>query len=924
MLLGDKHTSCCSCAKCVCGTKLPETVTLEIQGRFGPKEKYTDLVSASVKSTFGCGAQIRIKGPGGCETDARPLTREDIEIVSGGAGYAVLGRQQPSVTARMNYPQGYENDCPGDDITLTLAEGSDGGRPFWYVESVSGPSDCDLGGNDVYPITEFQEGTVVCSRPRYYRCGDGNFPDAVVVSKGYFYLPDASIVMVADIDIELSVREPGSGSGATITAVVDEDPESETFGQIVDVVVSGGEDYLAWVWRFPCDCGDRTMVLPQSLTDPCLYRDCRCPDQLGPWLINIAFESCHGGGAKAHATAPVGIQGVDDGGLVSVALDSGGSGYALLGRVAPLVDGLTGGSGTEATIATTLTKTAGACGHPVWSVSALAVTSGGHSYAVGNQVTLTTSDGTAESDGIAKVTATKTAQPTLAVGERDGTTFSVSVVSNGDTPQTWGVGSVTVGGTKAGFVEDEQLFVVAESPGAMLAGSDVRVSVDEDTGLITGVSVLDPGSFAIVGIIQSMSVMDGGAYYREDAGEPALTTPVIAVISQSLPSKGQNAEVVPVVDTSPDSYFFGQITDLVITKAGTDYLAASSLTNNCYEVRYPGPPVQKLDTNPQSKTYNQAVEYQPLPSVRVTINECDFYRYPTSFKADCADFRFTIKDSTEDPCGDTPTLTVSPGGTYTSPYQPNNPCCGCCCDDSAPEVDIGPLTCNENAGTFYPHVTCEEVDCETDEQCCVYIDGVATQVALTASDCTKSGGTVPASHQVGCGQCDCTVDCGYDWTECDGYGASGFGDIAGNCGSSPCAKTISASGQAVPVDGPLVVNYFYGNPGIGGVGAVSESVDSVLTEIQSGGRVNKYMVWIRTETPEDFSTHCSPQFHAINGSLKYVFTNCATNAVEIHEMTDYWSLHEAVENGYACGPFAASDNSQTSNDPCVIELSCAP
>jgi uncharacterized protein YkvS len=66
-----------------------------------------------------------------------------------------------------------------------------------------------------------------------------------VVNGGRFYKEDASLPpIVSPITVKACNPQGGTGSGAVIEATVDDDPESETFGQITGfVVVEGGDGY---------------------------------------------------------------------------------------------------------------------------------------------------------------------------------------------------------------------------------------------------------------------------------------------------------------------------------------------------------------------------------------------------------------------------------------------------------------------------------------------------------------------------------------------------------------------------------------------------------------------------------------------------------------------------------------------------------
>ena len=80
----------------------------------------------------------------------------------------------------------------------------------------------------------------------YYR-SDGVIQEVTVEDGGAYYEEsDTEPAIVADITIDVTQQSPSDGSGASISAVVDDDPTSETFGQITGLTIDdGGDGYLA-------------------------------------------------------------------------------------------------------------------------------------------------------------------------------------------------------------------------------------------------------------------------------------------------------------------------------------------------------------------------------------------------------------------------------------------------------------------------------------------------------------------------------------------------------------------------------------------------------------------------------------------------------------------------------------------------------
>jgi len=275
-MLGSK--CCCGgidCAKCKAGEELPSGVSVTFpDGNYGPMERGGDLIKVKVTSDFGSGARFRITGPGGypeseaegaCPTDAGAITEGNILTLSHGSGYAVINRVKPEVTAGLFYNNpldGQQWPCP-EVLSVTISEGSDGGLPFWYVSGYSIAEDCGIETDfsDFIARFEFEEGTVVVEQPCIYRGPVGfgidlqNFDSRPV--GGYFYKLDTDNVITADVQVELEQLPPGQGSGATIKAVVVDDPTSSAFGTVNFEVEDGGSDYLAWAWQWPCNWASR-------------------------------------------------------------------------------------------------------------------------------------------------------------------------------------------------------------------------------------------------------------------------------------------------------------------------------------------------------------------------------------------------------------------------------------------------------------------------------------------------------------------------------------------------------------------------------------------------------------------------------------------------------------------------------------------
>jgi hypothetical protein len=948
-MLGAQCSPCCGCPKCTVG-KLPPTITAKIQGHIptsdgnlGNIAGINQILRAKVKSNFGTGARLWIWSPGGnapsddpeaCPSDAGPLTNDPncLLLISGGSGYAKLGRVKPTVAATVI--DGSSRTLP---VSVKVSEGSNGGVPFWFISEAT----VDGSPDTMYALVQFdfESGTVVAEMPYV----DAYSSDLLV--KGYFYKADASTVIKANVEVELVQKLPSDGSGAKITANIQDDPNVAGFGQIKSFTVDqGGDGYMAFYWSHPCDCGTQEYVLPQDPTNKCAYRLCQCEGGPSEPLVVLSATSCTGTGATGHATTPIGIPGKADGPITKTAVDSGGGGYAVLGRVQPTVGNVGGGSGAGLEITTTLKSNTGKCDLPTWGVKSVSVTNGGHNYLVGDLVTFGTDniyDSTGgshdETYGSGQITKTTTAAPTLEAQPVNGLTFSVSIASNGDTPQTWKVSKVNYSGNQDGLLDNQGLKINAGEHCTTFRNADVRIrtkreeptvsaSMSEDasgsaaafgvtlskfvgsdgrdawkvtalsitnggsgyavsdavefslesgsshavnaaaasvnkidnSGVITGlvitghgeywkdagtideVEIREGGSYAIAGIVEEIKITLAGNYYSDNTSATPIVPPVTVTLSQSSPSNGTDAEFGVVVNTDPQDGAFGSVTKFTITKNGDDYLAATTLTENCITVEYKGP--------------------DEKPTLSVAREGCNWTVKADGYVTDCAKFAWTHTPAN---CGGV-VVTVTTGGEIAD-INTDHPCCGCCClppdedPESTDKITLRASVCNNGVGTFVAGKKCDDVVCDETIRCCIAPDILGLSVEACE---TTYGGTVlpPGAPPEACdpeNPCACTIGMAIDFTACPGN------HTPGNNGSN--------------LDGTTTFGVFLGSD-IGGIGTCE-----------------KYYFFFRNASKVDFSEHCSPEFLCVGGALRYVYVNCQSGNVEIHDPADFFTPHDVIE-----------------------------
>ena len=175
----------------------------------------------------------------------------------------------------------------------------------------------------------------------------------------------------------------------------------------------------------------------------------------GPDRLTLRFTSlCFGSGAAGTAQAP----GEDVGGgpITSVQLTAGGSGYARLGRTTPTLT-LTNAAEEPATVTFNLSQQTGSCNLPYWTISSATVTDGGGGYTDGQSLLLSIASGDTQEVAATGTLFTAREEPTLEASGGGSATFNVTVASNGNTPETWGVTGVTFSGETSGWTDGEYL-----------------------------------------------------------------------------------------------------------------------------------------------------------------------------------------------------------------------------------------------------------------------------------------------------------------------------------------------------------------------------------------------------------------------------------------------------------------------------------
>ena len=254
------------------GTGSNAEITFDYTENAGPPQTWTP-VSATVDSV-GSGYQF------GEYVDLVPKTAADQSANEYYLGFAQIETLVSEPTVSLSGGSGAGADLP---VTLT----SNGGSPeTWGISAVTildGGSGylegdaltIDRGEEDVeqspgYVTVSSVDGsgaitavTIHSAGQYYYESGHvsavnileggqyyrstGILESVEITDGGSFYLEDEDApAIVADITVEVEQLSPSSGSGLEVSAIVDDDVHSPTFGQITGLTIDdGGSNYLA-------------------------------------------------------------------------------------------------------------------------------------------------------------------------------------------------------------------------------------------------------------------------------------------------------------------------------------------------------------------------------------------------------------------------------------------------------------------------------------------------------------------------------------------------------------------------------------------------------------------------------------------------------------------------------------------------------
>lgn len=305
--VGTEQGCCCGCPRCVRG------------GEIDCKYK-TEAACEECERTYSCYEKVQTQCDGDCPEGTTPAgDQPTLEIrgqtdgcywwsvatasvtvgcgvilsatlTEGGYGFARIGRVSPTVTAEVG------SEGTGADLDVTLEQYQDGcGFDYWRVASVAvTAAGSGYATYESVVFTAANGDTEVAAAYGYVEADeDGAITAIIVTSQGEYYREDSSAPAYVE-KISVKVIGGGGGSGADITATVDTDPESPTFGQVTGLTVAnGGSGYVSLCESTrPVDACDECPPLSLPESAECIVASEEGP--CGDWQPGFPCdEPCH-------------------------------------------------------------------------------------------------------------------------------------------------------------------------------------------------------------------------------------------------------------------------------------------------------------------------------------------------------------------------------------------------------------------------------------------------------------------------------------------------------------------------------------------------------------------------------------------------------------------------------------------------------
>lgn len=299
------------------------------------------------------------------QTNASPPTWIAVaaSVSEAGSGYAVDDLIEAVPSAGVVISQALfsvaEIDENGAALSVTLVTNGEAyGTEGTEYGAVTGVSVVEGRAGLYYGFGDEIESITVESGGAYYK-PSGTLAGITIANGGKYYRPDPTLTPVISA-ISATVTQPilGVGVGAVITAAVNTNTASPSFGSITGLTVTnGGSGYKSYNWDYSCDCewlADEEPgashsvvcwryypfdVFHGELTPTCFYVAPRCypavaPNQTSASLLRVRIQSP----IKTAWVGLIGIVGVpgrDGGAIQGLAPDAG----ELLQGWATTVDG---------------------------------------------------------------------------------------------------------------------------------------------------------------------------------------------------------------------------------------------------------------------------------------------------------------------------------------------------------------------------------------------------------------------------------------------------------------------------------------------------------------------------------------------------------------------------------------------------------
>lgn len=294
---------CCQpaepCSACENG-ELPETITVTLDG-FTDESPSDPLYRVEFAACFGFGAAAHPSAPGGrYPDDAGPIS--GITVTDKGSGYAVFGREQPTVSVSID---GSPTESASATVSLSQ-KADDCGRAYWEVSGVT----IDSGGNG------YEDGAAVS-----FSVAEGDTIDQYA----YGTIATTRAAPSLTMNVVDGTGIPSSGYGAEISHTVEEIAGSNPrLWQIASVTVAnGGANYRH---------GDMIAALLNSDFDKQeTPPNITITVDAGEPTVSAAVQSSTGSGATLTATIEntTNDYGQSVWGVVSISIDQPGAGYSV-------------------------------------------------------------------------------------------------------------------------------------------------------------------------------------------------------------------------------------------------------------------------------------------------------------------------------------------------------------------------------------------------------------------------------------------------------------------------------------------------------------------------------------------------------------------------------------------------------------------